>query len=496
MKKDILIFISDQHSGATMGFAGADVDTPNMDALRTEGTNFSNAYTPCPLCVPARMSFMSGQDASHTGVFTNADTLPDVTPTFLHSMVEAGYETVLIGRMHFVGADQRHGFTKRLALDFTPTTWTRPAELMRSFRGEYAIPVWFGAVRHMGAGESCVTFYDRMVTEAALDYLSQPHEKPQCIVVGTYGPHFPYVACEELYRKYKNRLRLPKDFHLWPEEFTGFIDYRNLQLSEEEALQAMAAYYALVEIADGQVGQVRKAFEEMSEKAGREHVFFYTSDHGDMNGSKGVYGKFVMFDGSTRIPMLAAGTGIPAGREVTDNVSLLDIAPTVCQMGGAEQFPEFDGKSLCGFFEEEYIPCDDRIVISEIYDKYIDPQFRRMPMGPEPMKTSEPEYGVMVRQGRYKFIKYYTRSGRTTRALYDMQADPLELEDLVEKLPQVAAPLEAVADRREDLPGLIRQQNTRARNARLFQAYEKAVDFGHGEMWTGNPPEGRGKPRP
>ena len=84
------------------------VDTPNLAALREQGTAFDAAYTPCPLCVPARMAMLSGLSPYHTGIFTNNDTLPQTTPTFLHAMAAAGYETVLVGRMHFIGPDQRH----------------------------------------------------------------------------------------------------------------------------------------------------------------------------------------------------------------------------------------------------------------------------------------------------------------------------------------------------------------------------------------------------
>ena len=81
------------------------VDTPNLAALRGQGTAFDAAYTPCPLCVPARMAMLSGLAPHHTGIFTNNDTLPQTTPTFLHAMAAAGYETVLVGRMHRVSLE-------------------------------------------------------------------------------------------------------------------------------------------------------------------------------------------------------------------------------------------------------------------------------------------------------------------------------------------------------------------------------------------------------
>lgn len=491
----ILIFMSDQHAGAVMGHAGAPVDTPNLDDLARSGTSFRNAYTPCPLCVPARMAFVSGQSASSTGVFVNKDTLPDTTPTFLHAMVAAGYETVLIGRMHFVGDDQRHGFTKRLADDFTPTTWLRPEKLLKSFRGDNVFPIYFMALKYgLGGGESCVTFYDRMVTQTALEYLAQPHDKPQCIVVGTYGPHFPYTAPKELYRKYKRRLELYPDFRQWQAEFDPLFSYRNMEATEEDALDAMAAYYALVEVADGQIGAVRRAFREMAEREGREYVFSYTSDHGDMNGHKGMFGKQLMFEDSARIPLLAEGSRIAAGRKVLDNVSLLDFAPTACALGGAAPLAEFEGKSLLPYFGENPPQDTERVVVSEMYETSVPPAFRANPMLPEARSQATHAYGVMLRQGRYKYILYTTEDDRCVELLYDMEADPGENHSVLAEHPELVERLRALARQKNNIRTLMSQQKIRERNAQLFTAYDLAVGNEKGEMWTDNPPEGRLSP--
>ena len=90
MSPDILLFISDQHAPQYQAGGQMPVDTPNLAALRGQGTAFDAAYTPCPLCVPARMAMLSGLAPHHTGIFTNNDTLPQTTPTFLHAMAAAG----------------------------------------------------------------------------------------------------------------------------------------------------------------------------------------------------------------------------------------------------------------------------------------------------------------------------------------------------------------------------------------------------------------------
>ncbi len=209
-QKDILIFLSDQHRYDICGFANPEVATPHLDAIAQNGVNFHNTYTACPLCVPARMAMLTGQRATKIDVVSNQTSLRYDIPTFLHSLANAGYETVLCGRMHFMGPDQRHGFTKRIFDDFITSTIGKGVYWDHNY-GDFQGS--FDEANHKkiaGKGVSPVTEYDKEVVAHALAYLSQPHEKPQCIVVGTYAPHAPYVAPDALYDKYYGAVTLPQ----------------------------------------------------------------------------------------------------------------------------------------------------------------------------------------------------------------------------------------------------------------------------------------------
>ena len=192
---DILVFCSDQHSAGAAGFMGDPLcQTPELDRIAASGMVFDNAYTACPLCVPARAALMTARMPSRLGVFDNQGDYRSSEVTFAHLHALAGYQSVLIGRMHFVGMDFRHGFTRRLGKDFTGSYWGYSAVCRPDLR-EYAKGLrQQGCLELIGSGDTPVREYDRQVTAAALDYLSRDHDRPQLIVVGTYGPHFPYIA--------------------------------------------------------------------------------------------------------------------------------------------------------------------------------------------------------------------------------------------------------------------------------------------------------------
>ena len=120
-RPNILYIQSDQHNPNVTGCYGeTTVRTPNLDALAARGTIFTNAYCASPICVPSRMSLLTGRYPYENEVWCNTQTLSSAIPTYAHAMGAAGYRPVQIGRLHFVGYDQLHGFAERYVGDHSP----------------------------------------------------------------------------------------------------------------------------------------------------------------------------------------------------------------------------------------------------------------------------------------------------------------------------------------------------------------------------------------
>ncbi|MDD3429667.1 MAG: sulfatase-like hydrolase/transferase [Oscillospiraceae bacterium] len=477
IKPDILLFMSDQHAPQYMGGGLMPVDTPNLDLLRKEGTTFTQAYTACPLCVPARMAMLSGMQASKTGIFTNMDALPNTLPTFLHHLVEAGYETVLVGRMHFVGADQRHGFTKRIAPDFTNSGWTRPPWIEEDF-GVHTQTMGYKWCTHVvGGGESPVLSYDEMVVRTAEEYLNKPHEKPQFILVGTYGPHFPYVAPPQLFEKYLKTAVLPQTFHK-KEDFINPVleSLQEPDANPEVALACQAAYKGLIEHTDALVGRVFNAFCNFTKQRGTQKLFGYLSDHGDTVGEHGIYGKKTFFEKSVKIPLIFAGDGVEKGCSWDYPVTILDVGPTVCQWGNATIPFRADGQSLADILHGKK-GNEKRIVLSEGADKN---------------HQGEWVYSCMLRTEQYKFISYngYERYDM----LFDVDEDPLEQENLTDRLPNVYKRLRNIAQQCTSPAAAQELQCIHARSAAIFAKNERATGFDDRERYRDYPLQAKQPP--
>lgn len=120
-KSNILVLMVDQLNGTFFPDGPAEfLHAPNLRKLAERSARFANCYTASPLCAPARASFMSGQLPSRTGVYDNAAEFSSEIPTYAHHLRNAGYQTALSGKMHFVGPDQLHGFEQRLTTDIYP----------------------------------------------------------------------------------------------------------------------------------------------------------------------------------------------------------------------------------------------------------------------------------------------------------------------------------------------------------------------------------------
>ncbi|MDF1747758.1 MAG: sulfatase-like hydrolase/transferase [Alphaproteobacteria bacterium] len=128
-RPNILFVMADQMTPFMLDlFTTMGAKMSNLKALAQRGVHFTNAYTASPICTPARSALMTGLHISKTGSYDNGDPFPSFIPTFAHYLTNAGYEVVLSGKMHFIGADQLHGFQRRLNTDLYPSNfiWSYP----------------------------------------------------------------------------------------------------------------------------------------------------------------------------------------------------------------------------------------------------------------------------------------------------------------------------------------------------------------------------------
>jgi len=401
-----------------MGCAGDQyVQTPNLDRMADGGVRFAQNYCAGPLCVPSRLTFLTSRYPSDIEVWVNSAALPSHTPTFAHQLTLAGYETTLCGRMHFVDADQNHGFTRRLVGDVSGA--------MRGAGGEMFEGVWntagcgqsHGALMNdaVGAGTATYEVYDRAVTARACqtlrEYAEVGGEQPFCMVVGMLLPHNPCVCRKNLFDYYMEtlpdpELGAPPDEHPAVASLRGTRDTATVTL--EEARRARAAYYGLVTVLDENIGAIMNTLDETS--LADDTVLIYTSDHGDLNGEHGMWWKESFYEGSVSVPMLWSWPGaFRAGAQVEAVTSLLDMGPTLAELAHAEPLPERRGRSLTGFlYPDGDTSTWPDVAFAETYA-----------LGQRPAR--------MVRTDRWKLIAYH---GYSDCQLFDMQADPGETHDL------------------------------------------------------------------
>ena len=488
MKKhaNIIIVMADQLSALAVGcYGNPTVRTPHIDALGAAGTVFTAAYSSSPLCAPARCAFMTGQHISRCGGYDNAAYLPATMPTFAHYLRLAGYRTTLAGKMHFIGADQLHGFETRLTTDIYPADfgwvpdWTRPAA---------RIPLWYHNMSSIKqAGVAAITnqlAYDDEVGARAVaaiyDHARGGDARPLCLVAGFILPHDPYAARQKYWDLYADidiplpRVgRLPADVQdAHSRRLEAVIDLDAVTLTDAEIITARRAYYANVSYIDAWLGRLLAALREC--QMAQDTTVIFTSDHGDMLGERGLWFKMSFLEWSNRIPLIIAGPGWAAGRRVATPVSQVDILPTLNDIalnaGGAvaAEIDRIDGTSLLAGGDG-----DDggaRVAVSEYLAE----------------GTGEPM--LMLRRGRYKFIS----CAQDPDLLFDLDADADELHNLAFD-PQHGATVRdfqtlaaAHWDAVEVKTAVIASQHRR-------RAVHAALRIGQHHSWDYNPPRDAGE---
>ena len=413
-RPNILLVMSDQHSKHVTGCYGDSViSTPNIDRLASQGVLFEDAYCPFPLCAPSRMAFMTGKEPSSIRMYDNGSILPSDEPTFAHALGQSGYETVLCGRMHFNGPDQRHGFQKRIF----PEISGHACGMLEGTNG-------FGrpSLEKSGPGRNHYLLYDEeCVTEATRWLRERPgteDESPFCMVVGLVGPHCPFVCPQDLFDKYFDAIDVPE---CTEEQARAMSTYNQrfrsrsniLDATEHEIRRTRAAYYGMVEFDDALVGRLMATLEETG--LGEDTMVVYVSDHGEMAGEHGLWWKMSFYEGSAGVPLVVSMPGrFPEGFRSVAPASLIDLAPTLCEIGHAPAPPDVQGRSLVSVLGGQEGDTD-RSVFSELFTDIGVWKTRGPSGGP----------GRMLRKGSWKCMYYHGEEPE----LYNLAEDPGETSD-------------------------------------------------------------------
>ena len=360
-KPNILIVMVDQMSGVLLDDDRIDsLRIPNIRRLIARGVKFDNAYSSSPLCTPARGSFMTGQLPSRTGIFDNAAEFRASIPSFAHYLRILGYQTALAGKMHFVGPDQLHGFEERLTTDIYPADfgwtpdWDRPRE---------RVDWWYhnlSSVTEAGIAEitNQLEFDDEVAFLAVrkiYDYARFDEGKPFCLMASFTHPHDPYAARAKYWNLYRDEeIDLPRVGQMPRDKLDAhskrLYDVSAIQdytVTEADIRAARHGYYANISYIDDLVGQLLAALEATGQLDNT--VIFFTSDHGDFLGERGLWYKMSYLEPSAHIPLIICGPKKFSARRVKEPVSLTEILPTLVDIatdGKSELARPTDGRSL------------------------------------------------------------------------------------------------------------------------------------------------------
>lgn len=416
---NFLIVQADQLTSQVLSAYGSPLaKTPHMDRLAAEGCVFRNAYCSFPLCGPSRMSMMSGRLASRIGAYDNASEFRSEIPTFAHYLRARGYRTTLTGKMHFVGADQLHGFEDRLTTDIYPSDffWTENLENRDAGNKSNA-----RMLSECGVCDRSVQMdYDELAVFKAEQHLwdlaRQRESRPFCLFVSLTHPHDPFYCSQEHFDRYADDEVPPPKVARPPSQATDplsrfLLERHDLEHDFDPKLvrKARRAYLGSVSYVDDMLGRLLRVIERTG--ARDDTVVVVIGDHGEMLGERGLWLKRLFYEWSAAVPMIFWAPGRIAQGARRENVTLMDLLPTMLSLSGddalASLVEPIDGRDLGPALRGDAAGFDN-VALSEV------------------MSDGLSAPAVMLRRDDWKLIWGPEHPAQ----LYDLASDPDETNDL------------------------------------------------------------------
>lgn len=472
-RPNILWFCTDQQRYDTIHALGnPHINTPNLDKLVEEGVAFTRAFCQSPICTPSRASFLTGRYPGNVrGCMNGNEEWGEGAPLVTALLAESGYDCGLSGKFHLAGAHGRE--EPRPQNDgYRVFHWSHDPQ--DRYPSGHAYADWLAAqgyslrdLREDPASIPPDLHQTTWCTDRAIEFLSEKRRKgPWLMSVNVFDPHSPFDPPQE-YRERYNPSKMPdplfrqSDLTTQP-EIPGDFQNKSRPPQEFNAREVVAAYYAMIELIDENVGRLLAALEETGQR--ENTVIIFTSDHGEMLGDHGLLLKGCRFyEGLVRVPLIISWPGhlplkeepqaeeipeeeeseiergvdncepegkpeseleestpAPAGFVSNALVELVDIAPTLLELAGLPVPPRMQGRSLLPILRGELPPNHHRDFVRCEFYQALNPDVP----GREQYEGS---YATMYRDSRHKIVVYH---GHQQGELYDLENDPGEFENL------------------------------------------------------------------
>ena len=418
--------------------------TPNIDALAARGTRFANTYCTNPICCPSRASMLSGTYTHECEAWNNFKGLEKGMWTYDQQMKRTTHDVKLLGK-HGDHVTGQHSVMNRIADMLEPLN-TVPRPVMND---DFAQGIDVAPNRDRRRAKNDWKMFDQ-----AADFLRERDgsDKPFFLCLNPELVHAAFQTNEYWLEK------IPADLIDVPpmDETNHPANVYQLKakgwrqgLDDETVRKVRRIYFAMCKEADAMVGELLDTLDQCG--LAENTTVIFSGDHGELAMEHQQYYKMSHFDGSARVPLIMAGPGIEKGQVIETPVSLIDIAPTICELGGLEQRECFSGESLMPVARGET------------------EESRGWALATYSGITAN-TMSYMLRQGDYKLVVY---EGYPTR-LFNLADDPGELNDLAESDPERVAEMESLLNSVVDREGVLRiWEDYRKHNFAQFQRQAK-----------------------
>jgi len=392
--------------------ANTGLQTPNLDRIAARGVNFERAYNCQPVCSPARSALWTGLYPHSNGVSGNSMALGETTHTIGQRLTDKGVKCALIGKWHLSGTD--YFDTGRAAPGWDKQSWYD----MRTYLDELS-PQDRVRSRNPATGKdpswTAEYCYGRRCTNRALDFLEKHRNEDFLLVISYDEPHGPCLCPIEYSRMYEDFVfpsnpNVRDDLERKPEEQRVWAGPR---INRVPPPIRGAQFFGAHRFIDSEIGRVLDAVEGKAPAA----MVVYTSDHGVFLESHRLTDKGpAMYDEITRVPFLAMWPGhTPRGVRSSSLVSHIDLSGTLMEFFGFEIPRTLEGGSMLSLLKDPTAAGRKEAFM----------EWGRYEVDHDGFGAFQPIRSVC--DGRYKL----TINLMTTDELYDLQADPSELENLI-----------------------------------------------------------------